>query len=703
MKTHIYQFFILCMVGLFISYPGYAQTGNLRAVGDTVNLVPGIPVTIDLTANDVIPLGDSIWLTGGSPDSASAGIRIQRIGTRFTYTATPGHNGIFWGHYLLRDITVGIFDTSSAPILFRIRDHSYDSLCLNNINARFNANGIHFFDSYGPKFEVPKFSGKSTIFVNTLWIGGLDDDSLLHLAAARYGQGPSTSSANTKFDFWVGPVMDSSAYSIYQDTTWNYIWNLKKSDIEYHKSHWQLPGYQPIHDILTWPGNGNVAMGQAQQLAPFFDRNQDGIYNPFDGDYPLIKGDQSLFFIFNDDRGIHEETMGNKLKVEIHGMAYAFDIPSDSAFWNTIFLSYKIYNRSQKTYHSSYIGSFTDLDIGYPNDDYIGCDVQGGFYFGYNGKPIDGNGQPGSYGANPPAQSVTILAGPYMDPDGLDNPRTDINGKQLCNESVNGTNFGDGIVDNERYGMRKFLYFNNNLSGVPLYMQDPNYAPEYYNLMKGLWRDSTRLIYGGNGNASAGGYGPACDFMFPGVSDSLNWGVGCQPPNGPENWTEETALNNPSDKRGMASMGPFTFHPGDAQEVDLAFTFARDYTGKTALSSLDKLRTLVDITRNSFKTNTLPNGQSFNGISGHKNESAHSINLYPNPANSTVTLELKQANREPVHFQLISIDGTVVQSGVVNQGVTRQVINVEALSSGVYMMIVRGTDLFETEKLVISR
>jgi hypothetical protein len=61
-----------------------------------------------------------------------------------------------------------------------------------------------------------------------------------------------------------------------------------------------------------------------------------------DGDYPLIRGDQALFFIFNDDRNVHSETQGNKLKAEIHGMAYVFDLPGDTAFNNTIFMNYKI-------------------------------------------------------------------------------------------------------------------------------------------------------------------------------------------------------------------------------------------------------------------------------------------------------------------------------------------------------------------------
>ena len=39
--------------------------------------------------------------------------------------------------------------------------------------------------------------------------------------------------------------------------------------------------------------------------------------------------------------------------------------------------------------------------------------------------------------------------------------------------------------------------------------------------MLGLWKDSTQMIYGGNGHTGSGGYGPACDFMFLGIQIPL--------------------------------------------------------------------------------------------------------------------------------------------------------------------------------------
>jgi hypothetical protein len=439
----------------------------------------------------------------------------------------------------------------------------------------------------------------------------------------------------------------------------------------------------------------------APVLAPFHDWNGNGIYEPMGGDYPAIRGDQALFFIFNDDRGPHLETAGTKLRIEIHGMAYAFDMPEDSALKNTVFLNYRFYNRSQNTYDSTLFGIFSDIDLGYPMDDYIGCDVERNMSFGYNGTPVDGTGQPYAYGANPPTQSVTLLGGPFLDADGMDNPRFGLNGAQLCDFSVNGVNFGDSIVDNERYGLQRFIYCNNSNAGVPAYMQDPNYAPDYYRMMCGKWQDGTNMVYGGNGNPISGGYGPECRFMFPGESDTLNWGTGCTPPNGPKNWTEETALNNPGDRRCVGVTGPVTFKPGDIQEMDLAFTWARDYTGKTAQGSVAKLRYMTDIVNKVFTTNTLPNGDPFNGI-GDLTQSGIPVNVYPNPASGYFNVTFGGENLKGGSLvEFMNSQGNCVQKVAIKDRLSRVHFDVSGIPAGYYFIRLITPETTTIKKVVV--
>ena len=701
MKTLFNTLFKALSLSIFISgeIVAAAQNPPFQAVTDTIDVYPFVPRVFNILANDIIPPGDTILrVIGGGSNHVFCNNDSNKI---FTFWARNfGYYGMDTGSYTIV-LTSGAHTT--GMILFHVHDHSYSYLDINNVNARFNASGNHFFGE-NAEYEVPKGSGKTSIFSNAFWIGGKDGQGNLHFAGERYRQGPSGGPAGTKPDYYAGPIMDSVNYSVYQDTVWNYIWNLKKSDIQYHCAHYWETGYQPIHDILTWPGNGNTALGQAYKLAPFSDRNADGIYDPYDGDYPEIRGDQELYFIFNDDRGSHLESEGAKLRVEIHGMAYAFDMPEDSALKNTVFLHYQVFNRSQTTFDSTYFGMFTDIDLGYANDDYVGCDVERNMYFGYNGTPVDGSGQSYAYGEHPPAQGVTILAGPLMDKDGIDNPRFDNYGNQLCDYSVNGKNFGDSVVDNERYGLTRFVYFNNSLSGVPVYMTDPYYAPEYYQYMLGYWKDGTPIIYGGNGHPAAGGYGPACWFMFPGESDSLNWGVGCAPPNGPVNWTEETAGNNPYDRRGLSITGPFTFNPGDIQEIDVAFTWARDYTGQTSLSSVDKLRTMVDIVNTAFATNKLPNGKPFYGIRDQVLPVGTAVNIYPNPARDQITVEFNSGNKSgPVTVDLLDTQGKNLKYFLIPENSKKAYLDVSEIPVGFYLLKIMTSENVVTKKIFVIR
>src|SRR5690606_16203169 len=79
-----------------------------------------------------------------------------------------------------------------------------------------------------------------------------------------------------------------------------------------------------------------------------------------------------------------------------------------------------------------------------------------------------------------------------------------------------GVGYGDSIVDNERFGMRRFVYHNNDGSVIG----DPNTAADYYNYMRGIWADNNIMCYGGNGHPNTGcNVGLPAAYMFPGDSD----------------------------------------------------------------------------------------------------------------------------------------------------------------------------------------
>ena len=358
MKTRI-----LLFITLMAAFYMQAQNPPVT-VNDTIQGLPGVDLYVNVLQNDYDPDGDSMYVV-----NAFGGYVVSDSVIHYPYDYTnleDYYKGYRSYLYSISDTTpwYGSHDTGWVHIQFQ--DVSfYNTLDVNNVNAMFNCFGNHFWElpgGDGAKYFVPNGSTQISLFSNTLWIGGLDEDEELHLAAERYRQ--------VGEDYFQGPV--SNSYDSVYDAKWFRIWKLNKDEIEYHKNHWWQEEYEPIEDIAEWPGNGNPDLGQSEILAPYYDYDNDGTYDPLAGDWPVIKGDQALFFVFNDDRKEHTETEGLPLGIEVRAMAYAFNEPNDSALWNTTFLHYEIENKSDTTYTDTYIGSFTDIDLGNAWDDYIG-------------------------------------------------------------------------------------------------------------------------------------------------------------------------------------------------------------------------------------------------------------------------------------------------------------------------------------------
>ncbi len=519
----------------------------------------------------------------------------------------------------------------------------YDWLDINNVRARINTGGDMWWDlpgGTGAKYYIPKAGTATSMFSGALWIGGLDINNQLKLAAQRYRQ--------VGIDYWTGPLTVDGTAAVGEETCAEYdrFFKITRAQVDEFLSHTdpETGLFVPSEDytipnaILNWPAHGDVTKDQSYYLAPFYDNNGDGEYDPQMGDYPyydisnalchtklptmeeelegdvkgsvladqVIKGDQTLWWVFNDKGNIHTETNGAAIGLEIRAQAFAF--ATNDVINNMTFYSYEIINRSTFELTQTFFSPWVDTDLGYAWDDFVGCDVGRGLGYCYNGKDIDGNGEIEAYGAHPPAVGVDFFQGPYMDPDGLDNPKWkividpatgDTTLEQLCDVSINGVNFQNGIVDDERFGMRRFIYHNN--SGGPL--GDPQIAPQYYNYLRSIWKDGTKMLYGGTGHYSgAGTVGPACDFMFPGDTDPCNWGTHGQPPNGGFNtngfyWTEETGNNGspnpPGDRRFMQSAGPFTLKSGAVNYITVGIPWARTTTGK-AWASVELLRVVDD-------------------------------------------------------------------------------------------------------------
>ena len=514
-------------------------------------------------------------------------------------------------------------------------------LDINQASAMANSNGDLFTDYALPQFNIPKGSTTNTFWAGTLWVGGLDAGGQLHLAAQTYRQ--------TGNDFYPGPVMNTASYSAANDLLWNRVWKINRSTID----SFRLGLFSTIpNEILTWPGNGNTAMGQAAQLADYVDINSDGVYDPNAGDYPCIKGDQALFMIFNDDRDVHTETGGQKMGFEFHAMLYAYSAPG---MWldTVVFLNYKMFNRSSSTYNNVYVGSWMDLDLGDFQDDYVGCDVGRNVFYAYNGDANDGTSAIptiGTYGVNPPAQGVVVLRGPLADAlDGVDNDR-------------------DGMIDEpgEVCLMNKFVYFENNATQTG----NPQNTQHYYNYLSGFWTDGSPFTYGGNG------YGGSlvCDFMFPGDSDPTGWGTNFSPQ---APWSETAT---PADRRGFASSGPFTISSGTMMCMDFAFVYGRGTAGP--LSSVADMKIKTDSARVFYNGNS-PCTCVINPLSVNEVSNELLFQLYPNPASDNVTILYHPENGNAT-LEIYDLTGKVVGTEIISKAST--VVDLKKLSPGIYLI-----------------
>lgn len=517
-------------------------------------------------------------------------------------------------------------------------------LDLNNVRALIHTGGDMWWDlASNPRYEVPKGSGKQALFAGGIWVGGRDINGQLRLAARTY-----RSEGN---DYWPGPLVKSGEgiASVTPEVCSQYdkFWKIKKDDVEKFVNYMNasaeikaqlFSNYVVPTVIKEWPAHGPVDQDNYDfYMAPFHDVDGDGVYKYENGDYPnfdiektgeckfspvrvadslgnssqRLFGDETMWWVYNDKGNVHTQSSGAAaIGMEFRGQAFAFS--TNDELNNMTFYNYQIVNRSTYTLTDAYFGVWTDADMGEPEDDYVGCDVVHGLGYLYNGKEFDGDGSGKTYGKYPPAVGIDFFEGPYQDPNGKDDltswkefERSNLdctNGYifsgsggeniiagqgDIFNGNINGLNFGDGIIDNERWGMRRFIYYNRSDFAPNAGMGEPSAAVEFYNYLRGFWKDGTRMTYGGDGYGD--GSDPA-DFMFPFDTDKCNWGTYSvdQAPWSENNAALGGAANPPGDRRFVQSAGPFTLEPGAVNDITIGAVWAR--ANSTAWASVEAVR-----------------------------------------------------------------------------------------------------------------
>ncbi len=467
---------------------------------------------------------------------------------------------------------------------------NFGELNVNDIRMRMRSDGsigTSGISSPVTWFEVPQGNGTTTLYASGFWFSGISpsDDTLV--AAHTY------SIPQIGMDFFPGPLTADGTASISPTVSdlYDHVWVVERSDILNHLAYFNCvddPGCDPASlfpggyviptSILEWPAL-NATPGYDPDLAPFFDHDGDGIYDPTVGDAPCILGDQAMFLVYNDMLQPHAYTDGEGVGLEVQVMPFTYSGHSQ-ALDQTVFLRYRVINRSATTYNDSFVGLFHDFDIGCSNDDFIGTDPSRNLFYAYNWSDFDESclGALG-YGASPPAFGMTILKGPLVDADGTDTPT----GNLL--PAWNGIGFGDGSVDNERHGLARSIYYNREGSQ---HTTDPTTITHFRGYLDARWKNGLPLTYGGTGYSTDPGAIP-CFYMFPGANDPVGAGTNGVPQ---PSWSELVPTPAIPDRRGVMSTGPFTFEPGEHLDLLFAYVYARSNDG--ALASVAALQARTD-------------------------------------------------------------------------------------------------------------
>ena len=248
-----------------------------------------------------------------------------------------------------------------------------------------------------------------------------------------------------------------------------------------------------------------------------------------------------------------------------------------------VFKKYKIINKSENTIEEMYFSYFTDDDMGFAGDDFVGCDTNLSLGYTYNGDNDDEDG----YGINPPAVGHMLL-------EISNSGHLNITSKNLSS-----------FLDTDKHFRTPTVANLGTYEGGTL---------EYYNLMQGLDNFGEPIIDPNTGDTTK--------FMVAGDPLEKNgWYAGDGWPDGP----------SAKDKMYTMTAGPFNMDPGDTIEVVYAIFMARGSSNIQSVAELKKTaRALHDFWGNDIpvsverSTDVLPNQFSLS-------------QNYPNPFNPTTT------------------------------------------------------------------
>jgi len=562
---------------------------------------------------------------------------------------------------IISNSSIMILNTNDNPLLsdtvhFKTvhntnKTPGYNYIAANEIKMWISnrGNGSHDPIADGSGFYWPggNCANISSVFEDGFVYGGIIDGNI-NVNGSTYRQG------------WLpGNILEDGTASDPSDPLFK-TWKIKKD--------WESLLPSPIKDEYEF----NFNNWPVEYGAPWIDVDGNGIFIR-NVDKPKFIGDEVLFHVSNDlDPEATSFVYGSQpIGLEFHVTVWAHN--TADFLKDVVFKKYAMINKSVRTIENMFFSYWTDDDLGFADDDFVGCDSVLNLAYTYNGENDDDD----YYGINPPAVGHMIVQGPIVP--GSDQDSAKYNNKWL-KEHMN-------------LGLSAFTL---HIGSDPIY-SDPTLGEyegslEMYNNMQGFGADGDSFINPHNGNPTK--------FCLAGDPvNGIGWYEGPGWPNG----------KRAGDRRYLMSSGPFDVAPGDTQEVVYAIFMAR---GSDNIQSVAELKNTARAIQDYWDRIIYTDIEDEN-TSNPPTQFNLSQN-YPNPFNPTTTIKysiphgLIPSGDEGwlVQLSIYDILGREVKTIVNKQqkpGNHSIVFDATSLSSGIYFYTLKAGNFIETKKMIILK
>jgi hypothetical protein len=491
----------------------------------------------------------------------------------------------------------------------------------NNISTWYRNNGSFNRDPVtgNAGFQWPKGAGAAyTIrYASGMWIAAKVNDSL-RIAVAQYD-----------YEYLPGFIDNNGNPNGKDDPNYR-VYVINKDDT-------LSPDYQ------NWPVNQGAYTNENEK--------------------PYLLGNQSMWMVYTDGYSeAHNNTAGSTppLKAQILNYSWCYNV--NSFLKDVIFSEYRIINRSNHTWDSTFFSFWTDDDIGsIASNDASGSDstinLSYTFNFGSNGPP---------YGTQSPAVGFALIRGPQLytgDPNDIDSfysPPGSFN--LIMKEGYKKLNLTSSLI-----------FFGGGFG-------DPHTSSQTWNAVRGLIPQNGNQI---NNPIT----GKVTKFVFSGDPESQT------------GWLQTDGR----DTRSLMSAGPVTVIPGDTQRIVVAQIVAQGINNR---NSVTLLKEYAQITKQIYDEN-FANVVSVSDLNQNIPERFYLYQNYPNPFNpeTKIRFDIKQTSN--IVLKVYDVSGklisTLIDNEKISPGAKQVTFNAAGLSSGVYFYTLEADNFKVTKKMILVR